>query len=56
VATITCIDHDGATHSVEVAEGDFVMRRALNNDLPSVSGRIFVGRPTRLERAETPSS
>jgi ferredoxin, 2Fe-2S len=37
MATITYIEHDGTTHSVEVAEGDNVMHGALNNDLPGVS-------------------
>lgn len=34
--TVTYVEYGGAQHIVDVAEGDNVMRGALNNDLPGI--------------------
>lgn len=34
--TVTYVEYGGAQHVVDVAEGDNVMRGALNNDLPGI--------------------
>ncbi len=41
--TVTYVEFGGAAHVVDVAEGDNVMRGALNNDLPGMVGECGGG-------------
>lgn len=41
---VTYIEADGASHTVEVATGENVMRGALDHDLPGIVGECG-GRP-----------
>jgi ferredoxin, 2Fe-2S len=43
VAKITYVEHDGTAHSVDVADGENVMRGALYNDLPGIVGECGGG-------------
>ena len=36
MAKVTYIEHNGASHSVDVATGESVMRGALDHDLPGI--------------------
>lgn len=36
MARVTYIEHNGASHTVDVATGDSVMRGALDHDLPGI--------------------
>lgn len=40
---VTYVEFSGAQHVVDVAEGDNVMRGALNNDLPGIIGECGGG-------------
>jgi 2Fe-2S ferredoxin len=43
MAFVTFIEHDGAEHRVEVADGDSVMQGALNNMLEGIVGECGGG-------------
>lgn len=41
--SVTYVQHDGAAQAIEVADGENVMRGALNNDLPGIVGECGGG-------------
>jgi len=43
MAVVTYIEFDGSKHVIDVAEGENVMRGALNNDLPGIIGECGGG-------------
>jgi ferredoxin, 2Fe-2S len=43
MAVVTYIEFDGSKHVIDVAEGENVMRGALNNDLPGIVGECGGG-------------
>jgi ferredoxin, 2Fe-2S len=43
MAVVTYIEHDGAEHKVDVADGDSVMQGALNNGVEGIVGECGGG-------------